>query len=90
MSQLADASEAEELLGILRNLGIDRQRLVRELADIRSQVSRLVPQVHALGARQADIVRATGYTRETVRQMCFLADMAEAFREHRRKSQMFA
>ena len=41
---------------------------------------------HDAGKRQVDIVAETGYTRETVRQICMPAEKREALRAKRRKS----
>lgn len=53
----------------LRRLGAERQRLEDELKAVREAIPEAAHRAAAEGARQIDMVHATGYTREMVRRM---------------------
>jgi hypothetical protein len=54
----------------LTQLGRKLQRLRAELDAVRSPLAEEIRAAHAGGVPQVEIVKATGYTRDAVRQIC--------------------
>lgn len=53
----------------LRQLGVKRAKLEADLENVRADIATWARAASTEGARQVDIVKATGYTREMVRRM---------------------
>lgn len=62
----------EKLPGMdeLRRIAEEYQQARQAVADVRERLAAAIADAARAGVRQADIVKATGYTRETVRQVC--------------------
>jgi len=58
----------------LTQLGRRHQRLRADLDAIRPQLADAIRAAAAAGTPQVDIVRATGYTRDQIRQICLPED----------------
>jgi hypothetical protein len=54
----------------LAQLGRRHQRLRAELEALRPELAAEIRLAHEAGVAQVDIVKATGYTRDQVRQIC--------------------
>jgi septal ring factor EnvC (AmiA/AmiB activator) len=57
-------------LARLTQLGRKHQRLRAELEALRPELAEEIRAAHDAGRAQVDIVKASGYTRDQVRQIC--------------------
>lgn len=57
-------------LSRLRQLGRKRKKLLDQLEELRPAITAEVLAAHNAGARQHEIVKASHYTRDWVRQLC--------------------
>ncbi len=58
----------------LAQLGRRHQKLRDDLDALRPDLAEEIRAAHAAGMAQVDIVKATGYTRDQVRQICLPPD----------------
>ena len=70
----------------LNALGKRRQRLMEQLEALRIEIEPEIRAAAQAGVPQVDIVRATGYTRETVRVASMAPEERQAERAKRRKA----
>jgi len=54
----------------LKRIGGKYQRLRADLAEVRPALAELIREAHKAGVTQVTIVKATGYTRDQIRQIC--------------------
>ena len=65
-----NVQQVDAALDHVESLGKIYKRARAETERIRPLLAEAIRQAHALGVRQVDIVRATGYTRDQVRKIC--------------------
>ena len=70
----------------LTNLGQEHKRLRAELEKVRQQLAPEILAASLAEVPQVRIVELTGYTRESVRQICMSDEDREAVKAKRRKS----
>jgi hypothetical protein len=58
----------------LAELGRRHRRLRADLDALRPLLAEAIREAHADGMAQVDVVKATGYTRDQVRQICLPAE----------------
>lgn len=69
----------------LARWGAEHRKLLRQLDEARTALRPLIIAAAAADVPQIDICGLTGYTRETVRQICLTPEQAEAEKEKRRQ-----
>lgn len=69
----------------LARLGAERIALVAQLEKLQTELKPEIIAADAAEVPQVDICELTGYTRETVRQICLTPEQREAEREKRRQ-----
>lgn len=72
-------------LARLQQLGRKRKRLLDQLEELRPDITAEVLAAHQAGVKQRDLVDASHYTRDWVRQLCMSPEQREAARNRRRK-----
>lgn len=73
-------------LARLTQLGRRRKRLLDQLEELRPEITAEVLAANAADVPQTDIVKASHYTRDWVRQLCMTDQQQEQTRQKRRKA----
>jgi len=73
-------------LSRLQQLGRKRKKLLDQLEDLRPAITAEVIAAAQADVPQTDIVKASHYTRDWVRQMCMTDEQRNELRQKRRKA----
>lgn len=71
----------------LAELGRQHKRLRAQIEEVRAKLGPEILAAHLAEVQQVEIVELTGYTRESVRQICMSDEEREAIKAKRRKAQ---
>jgi hypothetical protein len=70
----------------LATLGAKAKRLRAQLDELKPQLDDAIRAAHAAGTPQVEIVAASGYTREMIRQLCLTEEERAELKARRRKA----